>query len=115
MYNLIEYDNNYSKTSGSLCQYHRDDPSDILTNFESSKFKNNIIKIAMSLKCLSNFWRTLEIINCEINLILTWSESCIISSGTRKIKLAITDTKPYFPIVTLSTQDNGKQLKQLKF
>ena len=26
MYNLIEYSDNYSKTSGSLWQYHRDEP-----------------------------------------------------------------------------------------
>ena len=27
MYNLIEYIDNYSKTSGSLCQYCRDEPA----------------------------------------------------------------------------------------
>ena len=36
----------------------------------------------MSLKYLSNFWRTLDIplINCEINLILTYSENCVLTS-----------------------------------
>ena len=31
-------------------------------------------------KYLGNFWRTLEmpLINCEINLVLTWSENCLI-------------------------------------
>ena len=28
MYNLIEYGNSYSKTSGSLSKYYRDMPSD---------------------------------------------------------------------------------------
>ena len=34
------------------------------------------------LKHLSNFWRTLAmpLINCEVNLILTWSEKCVIVS-----------------------------------
>ena len=57
------------------------------------------------LKYLSKFWRTLEIllINCEINLILTWSKSCIIASNTaanKKATFAITDTKIYVPVVT---------------
>ena len=35
------------------------------------------VEIAVPLKYLINFWRTLDIplINCKINLILTWSES----------------------------------------
>ena len=71
------------------------------------------VKIALPLKYLE---RTLEmlLINHEINLILTWSENCAISSATRKITFAITDTKLYAPIVTLSTQDNAKLLEQLK-
>ena len=40
MYHLIEYSDNYSKTSGSLWQYYRDDPSDNLTDSESFKSKN---------------------------------------------------------------------------
>ena len=40
------------------------------------------IEIMVPLKYLSNFWRTLEMpsINCEINLLLTWSASCVIVS-----------------------------------
>ena len=88
MYNLIEYSDNYSKTSGSLWQYYRYDPNDNITQSESFKYKFKITgkspvagntkdaKIAVPLKYFSNFWRTLEmpLINCEINLILTWSE-----------------------------------------
>ena len=42
MYNLIEYSNNYSKTSGSLWQCHRDDPNDNITESESFKYKTKI-------------------------------------------------------------------------
>ena len=55
----------------------------------------------------------MPLINCEINLILTWSENCVISSATGATKFAITNTKPYVPVVTLSTEDNVKILKQL--
>ena len=49
----------------------------------------------------------MALINCEINLILTWSTDCVIFSGNGKTKFAITDTKRYVPIVTLSTQGNA--------
>ena len=66
-------------------------------------------------KYLSNFWRTLEmpLINCEVNLILTWS-TCVITNSTGAGRFAITDIKLYFPVITLSTQDNSKLLQQLK-
>ena len=41
MYNLIEHSNNYSKTSGSLWQYCKDEPNDNLENSESFKSKVN--------------------------------------------------------------------------
>ena len=53
------------------------------------------------------------LINCEINLVLTLSTDVAISSATGKRKFAITDTKLYVPIVTLSTQDNANLLEQL--
>ena len=70
-------------------------------------------------KYLSNFWRTLEIplINCEINLILTWSANCVmvyINIANQGATFAITETKLYVPVVTLSTQDKAKLLQQLK-
>ena len=128
MYNLIEYSDNYSKTSGSLWQYYKDDPNDNITQSESFKSKMKIIgktpaagktknvEIAVPLRYLSNFWRTLEIslINCEVNLVLTWSSTCVNSSVTGKTKFKITDTKLHVPVVTLSTQDNAKLLQQLK-
>ena len=42
MYNLIEYSDNYSKTSGSLWQYSKDDPNDNITQSESFKYKIKI-------------------------------------------------------------------------
>ena len=128
MYNLIEYSNNYLKTSRNLWLYYRDDPNDNITQPESFKFKIKItgktpaagntkdVEIAVPLKYLSNFWRTLEmpLINCEFNLILTWSSTCVITNSTGAGRFAITDTKLYVPVVTLSTQDNAKLLEQLK-
>ena len=128
MYNLIGYSENYSKTSESLWQYYKDDPNDNITQSESFKSKIKItgktpaagntkdVEIILPLKYLSSFWRTLEmpLINCENNLILTWSKYCIISSATGKTKFKITETKLYVPVVTLSTQDNAKLFQQLK-
>ena len=121
MYNLIEYCDNYSKTSGSLWQYYKDGPSDNLADSESFKSKVKIIgstpaggntkdvKIIVPLKYLSNFWRTLEmpLINCEVSLFFTWSLTCVITNSTGEGKFTITDTKRYVPVVTLSTQDNA--------
>ena len=74
------------------------------------------VEIMVPLKYLSNFWRTLEIplINCEVNLILTWSSSCVITNSAGAGTSKITDTKLYIPVVTLSTQDDSKLLQQLK-
>ena len=70
MYNLIEYSDNYSKTSGSLWQYYIDEPNDNVVDSELFKSKIKItgktpgnekdVEIMVPLKYLSNFWRTLE-------------------------------------------------------
>ena len=54
------------------------------------------------------------LINCEVNLILTWFHEGVVSSATVATKFSITDTKPYVPVVTLSTKDDIKLLKQLE-
>ena len=139
IYNLIEYSDNYSKASGSLWQYCKDIPAvhnnNAIVNFaennltDSFNFKAKMtgqngdnrtknVDIMVPLKYLSNFWRTLEmpLINCEINLILTWSTNCVIVStnaANQNATLQITDTKLYVPVVTLSIQDNSKLLQQL--
>ena len=91
-------------------------------------------EFVVSLKYLSNFWRTLDIplINCEVCLTLTWSENCVIKSrATRNADtdanpavagiddptaatFKITDRKLYVPVVTLSAENDNKLLKQLK-
>ena len=70
------------------------------------------------LKYLIRFWRALKIpsINCEINLILTWSASCVRSNtaANQAKTFAITDRKLYVAVLSLSTDDNAKLLQQLK-
>ena len=59
----------------------------------------------------------MPLINCEVNLILTWSSACVIFSTNAATQVAtfeINDTKLYVPVVTLSTQENAKLLQQLK-
>ena len=91
MYNLIEYSDNYSDTSGSLWQFKRDeiegnvdlavDANHIPNNSSSYKYKSSLItkrngvKIAVPLKYSRNFWRSLEIlfINCKVEFSLTWN------------------------------------------
>ena len=77
------------------------------------------VGIMVPIKYLSNFWRTLEMpsINSEVNLILIWSENCVVVStnfASQNATFAITDTKLYVPVITLSQQDNAKLLPQLK-
>ena len=124
---MIEYSDNYSKTSGGLYQYYKDEPNNNIADSESFKSEIKItgktpddgntkdVEIIVPLKYLSKFWRTLEmpLIKCEVNLILTWSRDCVITNSTRKGKFAITETKLYVLVVTLSTQDNAKLLQQL--
>ena len=111
-----------------MWQYYRDDSNDNLVNSKSFKSKIKIIgktpdddneegvEIMVPLKCLSNLWRTLEmpLINCEVNLILTWSSTCVITNSTGAGTFEITDTRLYVPVVSLSTQENAELLQQLK-
>ena len=131
MYNLIEYSDNYSDTSGGLCGFKRDEISNNanVTNDDNSpsfKYKasgigdteNNGtkkgVKIAVLLKYLSNFWRSLEmpLINCKVELSLKWYERCLLTAANTAT-FKITDAKLYVPIVTLSAEDNVKLVKQL--
>ena len=57
----------------------------------------------------------MPLINCEVNLILMWSLTCLINNSTGVGRFAITDTKHYVPVVSLTTQDNTKLLYQLKY
>ena len=127
-----------------MWNYYRDEPSNPLSsNSESFKYKTNIVgktpedndsltnaKVVIPLKYLSNFWRSLNIplINCEVELILTWSKNCALVDMTRRnaqgnnpatvppteITFEITDTNLYVPVVTLSKENDTKLLEQLK-
>ena len=88
----------------------------------------------MPLKYLSSFWRSLNIplINCNVELILTWFNNCVlISKATREADydadpviyetdnpenaiFEIKDTKLYVPVITLSKENDTKLLEQLK-
>ena len=137
MYNLIEYSDNYSDTSGSLWQFKRDEvPANnadlTIDNSQSFKYKAALLgktanavnntnssvkdaKIVVPLKYLSNFWRSLEmpLINCKVHLELNWIEGCILSSAGDCAKFEITDAKLHVPVVTLSTKDSVNSTKQL--
>ena len=131
MYNVIEYSVNYSSTSGSLWHPGRDEiinNADVTNDDNVPAFKHkasligytetngtkNGVKLAVPLKYLSNFWRSLEmpLINCKIELSLKWYERCLLTAATTAT-FRITDTKLYVPIVTLSIEDNSKLTKLL--
>ena len=146
MYNLLEYSKNYKKATGSLWNYYKDELNnstennnnithsilnsesfDYKTNFmENDQTQNNLIKndvkIVITLKHLSNIWKSLNIplINCEVELLLTWFKNFVLTDKltrdadydaniiVRKIDnpensiLQIADTKLYVPVVSLS-------------
>ena len=112
MYNLLEYNDNYSMTSGNVVNNYRDEVNDA-TNEDAAKYTahNNKIrtsrsfeykvkkmtgktsaiatrldtKVIVSLKYLSNFQRSLDLplSNCEIELDLLWLKDCVISKVLR--------------------------------
>ena len=154
MYNLLEYNKNYRKRTGGLWSYYRDKPSNPLSfnsesfkcktsitgntynvsdgeaGYDANKFGKNETEIVIPLKHLSNFWKSLNIplINCEVELILTWSKNCVLADMTVRaaqgdnpaivaptgLEFKITDTKLYVPVVTLSKENYTKLLQQLK-
>ena len=151
MYSLIEYSSNYSETIGSLWFYFKDQATDfkanisVTDNFKSLKYKakllgnkedrdynaaNGILKnaiIAVSLKYLSNFWRSIEmpLINCKVELKFRWTKHYIFSvASTGNVNgnndndnnnniFTIRDTQLFVPVVTLSARDNQKLSKLL--
>ena len=107
MYNLIEYSKSYSKISGSLWNYYRDEPNSgavgninysiknsksfhykvsIIGKLEGNDVEKENVEIVVPLKHLSNFWRTLDIplINCEVSLTLAWYEKCVLTSQAQR-------------------------------
>ena len=146
MYNLLEYSTNYKKTTGSLWNYYRDEPRNPLSSdsesfkyktstqentynvgageegYDGNKVGKNETEVVIPLKHLSNFLRSLNIplINCEVELISTWSKNCVLADITRRnaqgnipsivppaeTTFEITDTKLYVPVVTLSKENH---------
>ena len=139
-----------------MFNYYRDEPSELtigdgdnainisIRNSKSFDFKTEItgsldagedekedVTIAIPLKYLGNFWKSLDIplINCEISLILSWYKECVLvgrafrgppAAAANRInsptsaKSEITDCKLYVPVVTLSAENDNKLLEQLK-
>ena len=136
-----------------MWNYYKDEPSNPLSfNSGSFKYKTSIqgntynigageegydankvgkteTEVVMPLKHLSNFWRSLNIplINCEVELILSWSKNCVLADMTVRaaqgdnpaivaptLEFKITDKKLYVPVVTLSKENDTKFLEQLK-
>ena len=127
-----------------MWNYYRDESSNPLSsNSESFKYKTSITgntydvgaddadydanevgknktEFVIPLKHLSNFWRSLNIplINCEVEVILTWSKNCVLVDMTAdvvadpaiaaptELGFEITDTKLYIPLVTLSKEND---------
>ena len=94
----------------------------IILIYDANKVGKNKTEIAIPLKHLSNFWRSLDIplINCEVELILTWTKNCVLADMTAAnnpptgLEFQTTDTKLYVPVVTLSKENGIKLLEQLK-
>ena len=111
MYNLIEYTDNYSDTSGSLWSFKRDE---VAYNAHVANGTRKRVKIALPLKYLSNVWRSWEmpLINCKVMLSLKWIENCVLSTvavgadaddtGADSVTFKKTDSKLYVLVVTLS-------------
>ena len=117
MYNFIEYSQKYSKTSGSLWNYYKDEANSgaegkinysikdsksfnyktsIKRKLENNNVEKENVKIVVPLKYLSNFWRTLDIplINCEVFLTLTWSKNCVLTSKATRDAVPAQGGKP---------------------
>ena len=130
VYNLLEYSDNYSMTSGSLWNFYKDDVNDNAnennaannrinnnktTTSKFFEYKTKIIgrkpadnntldtEVVVPLKYLSNFWRflNLSLINCEIKLDLSLSKDCIVSEIALTHRIATdADANPPFQLRT---------------
>ena len=146
MCNLLEYIKNYKKTTGSLWNYYRDQTINPLStksksfkyktsvtgitynvgddddNYDANNVGKNETEIVIPLKYLSDFWRslTIPIINCVVEIILTWSINWVLADITvannppTGLEFQIKDTKLYVPVVTLSKENDIKLLEKLK-
>ena len=108
MCNLLEYSKNYRRTAGRLWSYYRDEPSAGEAGYYANKVIKNETEVVIPWKHFSNFWKGLnvQLIKCEIELILTWSKNCVLVDMTvannppTGLEFQITDTKLSIPVVT---------------
>ena len=151
MYNLIDYSKNYQKTTVSLWNYYRDEPSSgvvgninySIRNSKSFDYKTGVnyklesnnteledIKVAVPIKYLSRFFRSLEIplISCEASLDLKWNRNCVLTSRAYResdsavvgvnnptaAEFKITDCKLYEPTVALPEAYGNILYRKLK-
>ena len=135
----MEYNDNYQKTSYILWQYCSDEPAwaadgTAVTDFNEDNVTSMFnlkerttgvtgnngtknVEIMVSLKYLSNVWRTQErlLTNYKINLDPKCTKNCVIVATNVAVQVtifSITNTKLYVPVATLSTRDNIKLLQQ---
>ena len=157
MYNLLEYSGDYSMTWGRLWNYFRDEINDSVNenndagNYrmnnktmtsKSFAYRTKIIgrtpndnyilntEVVVPLKYLSNFWKSfnLPLINCEIELDLSWSRYCVVSeisrtavvagnlpvAATATTRFRINNSKIYVVVVTLFINNNIKFVENIK-
>ena len=158
MYNLLEYSDNFNKTTGTVYNFERD----VLETFTDAGAREGIwtstslqkkfqqvgavtaaadeeretdtLTLFVPFTYLSTFFRSLEmpLINCEIELQLTWSRTCVLgfthadgndisvnalgTGGDNQavVSFQITDTKTYIPVVTLRSIESEKLLRNLE-
>ena len=140
---MLGYGDNYSMTSGSLWDYYKDEINDDenengdngnkinnnkTTARKSFKYKTKIIRstadnasrlnagVVVSLKCLSNFWRSLNLplINCGIELDLTWERNCIITEMSRTFRAVDPNADPVVYEMTSQTTGETFQINNAK-
>ena len=119
IYNLIEYSDNYSDTSGSLWQFKGDETignNNLTINMlfhlnikhligntdeDGANRKKENVKIAVPLKYLCNFWRSLKmpLINCKVKISLKWIEKCILSNSGTDATFKITVQKIMYQLL----------------
>ena len=134
--NLMKYSKDYSKTSGFLWNYYRDEPNsgavgNVNYSIKNSKSKNsnfnnkasitgklennNVekegVEIVAPLKHLKNFWGTLDIplINCEVSLSLTWSGNCVSTSKATRNLVPAQGVNPTVTKINIPTNATFKK------
>ena len=148
MCNFTEYNSNCFATTGSLSFYSKGEATnfgnDIVNtdDFKSFKYKAKLLEdkaeqpnpnhaniiledagIAVPLRYLNNFWRSLEIsmINCKLESKLKWTKHCVLfergndnsDNNPDNFIFTMKNIKLYVLLVTLSAKDNQKLSKLL--